>query len=461
MREMLKSGAAALVAGLVAAGCGSTTTPAASGSSSGTSVGTGSSTGAGGAGASTGGTSGTAATGTQASTGTLPSGGSSTGGVATTGTATTSGSGTSTTGAATTGAATGSTSGATTGATTGAATGSTSGASSGAGGGTCSNATLPIGHPDSTITYPTHAGYTLYLAEEFNNPIDLDNDCYWTWSDGGLDEGSVRFQKQQITFSPTVTDDTGKGYMTITVAGTTAPGSMSYAENKQIGVKPQISGEMRTKYNNYRYGWIEARYKPPPSSEANYISTLFVFRTPKQIAWREIDNELTPNTPNVDGCDVYYQDNNTGGGFNAGFADQMNAPYTGITDDSTAFHTYAIEWQPTFIKWYVDGNMVRVKDATHGKNNVPIPDMSVKLFMNLWIFGTPNGYGGNMPQNNTYPMHAEYDYFRYYKWDMETKYPCGSAAAPYPACADGTAAAHPDNIRSKNNPNDGVTYYAQ
>ena len=83
-----------------------------------------------------------------------------------------------------------------------------------------------------------------------------------------------------------------------------------------------------------------------------------------------------------------------------------------------------------------------------------IPELSAKILMNLWIFAS-NAYGGD-PKRNTYPMTATYDYFRFYKSNTDTKYPC----APYPACVAGTPASHPDNILSKNNPNDGVPYYA-
>jgi hypothetical protein len=353
----------------------------------------------------------------------------------------------------------------------GTSTGTSSGAASGASSGTgssgtvaanCASTTLPLGHPDSTITYPTHTGYTLYLAEEFNQPLDLNGDCFWTWSDGGLTEGQVRFMQSQITFSSTVTDDTAghTGYMILTANNTPAPASMSYAENSQITMKANISGELRTKYNNYRYGWYEARYKSPPSTEGNYISTMFIFRTPKTLTWREIDIELTPDKPNMLQSDVYWQNNNTSGGFDANHAEASSdaPPGGGLTDHSTGFHTYAFEWLPTVINWYVDGVKTRTKAADA---KVPIPELSAKAFMNLWVFNgpAPAGFGGADPSKNTYPFKAEYDYFRFYKWDMDMQYPCGSAANPYPACVAGTAAAHPDNIRSKNNPNDGVTTY--
>ena len=42
--------------------------------------------------------------------------------------------------------------------------------------------------------------------EEFNSPIDLDSDPIWTWSDGGLYEGAVRFVKEQISHSAAISD---------------------------------------------------------------------------------------------------------------------------------------------------------------------------------------------------------------------------------------------------------------
>src|SRR5919109_788665 len=36
----------------------------------------------------------------------------------------------------------------------------------------------------SSATYPTHPGFTLALVEDFDQPLDLDNDPIWTYSDG-------------------------------------------------------------------------------------------------------------------------------------------------------------------------------------------------------------------------------------------------------------------------------------
>jgi len=52
---------------------------------------------------------------------------------------------------------------------------------------------------------------------------------------------------------------------------------------------------VRTKYNNYRYGRYEVKYTAPSTTMGNFLSTMFVFRTPTNIAWNEVDNELEPN----------------------------------------------------------------------------------------------------------------------------------------------------------------------
>ena len=427
MRTFSKCNMAVLVVGLAFTGCGSTNPPG------------------GASGATTGMSSGSATTGPSGSAVVTQSGtsaGAGASGAGGTGAMSGSVGGTGTASGSATGTASGSASG-------GSGTSSGTMASSGAGGGVAG----VIGHPDPTITYPTHAGYSLYLAEEFNQPLDLTNDPNWAWSDGGLDEGSVRFVESQITFAG--------GNMLITAinrpTGTNVT-PISFAENRtNFAPKAQLSGELRTKYNNYRYGWYEARYKPPTDMTGNFISSLFVFRTPKLQDWREIDIELTPAGngspgPAAVGTNVYFfgtpaMPNGTAP-YNAAHSDGNEMVATpGITDNQADCHVYAFEWTPAAINWYVDGMMVRTKKATAA---VPIPEQSVKIFMNLWIFGTDNAFGGNTPGNNVYPLTATYDYVRFYKLDdktMEPTYPC----SPTPTCV-----LPADILESKNNPNDGV-----
>jgi hypothetical protein len=302
-----------------------------------------------------------------------------------------------------------------------------------------------LGHPNAATAYPKRDGFTLALVEEFDSALDLDKDPIWTWSDGGLPEGGVRFAKDAISFKD--------GKLVITASKQNMPGSDSYAEPVTDGpagfvpTKPLKSGELRTKFNNFRYGRYEARLQPPTSS-GNFISTLFAFRTPKFQDWREIDIELTADKPTTVGTNIIYANNV--GAWNESIqeffdmlpqgAGAMGLP--GGFNHQGAFHTYAFEWLPDSITWFVDDVPVRKKTG----GGLPIPEKSAKIIMNLWVFATAGGFGGD-PTKNAYPLSAQYDWFRFYRWDGDKSYPCASP----PGCL-----AADDRDKSKNNASDGL-----
>ena len=310
-----------------------------------------------------------------------------------------------------------------------------------------------VGHCDEGATYPTYPGFTLSLVEDFPSAIDLDTDPIFTWSDGSPEQSQTRFQEAQITFA--------NGFMSITATSTCPtpatpciPAGTSYAESAvnansgPVAAMNVASGEFRTKYNNYRYGHYEARYRAPsanpgnetnPALSGNFLSSLFAFRTPKWLTWNEIDNELEPNIPtsvayntvDATGQDSYPAGNAAAGSTSTG----LPAGYSNIQ-----FHVYAFEWTPTSITWFVNGTQINQFTGTTAD---PIPTLSAKIMMNLWIYGNNTAFGD--PTNNHYPFSSEYDYFRFYKSNSETTYPC----SPTPSCLP-TA----DTQYSQNNPNE-------
>ena len=315
-------------------------------------------------------------------------------------------------------------------------------------------------------TYPKYPGFTLHTVEDFTTPMDLDNDPIFTWSDGSPADGQTRFRKANIVFAD--------GKMMIKAESPCAAmtgnskcikaaeaGANSFAEpdlNKTQGLIGDMgvwSGEFRTKYNNYRYGRYEAKFKAPTANpghetEANtaggFLSTLFAFRSPKWSIWNEIDIELEGSIPTTLAGNVLNVAGRTGypGDANNAFTTTQGLPAGYKNVDS---HVYAFTWLPTSIDWYVDGVLAKTfKGGAATAGNVPIPTVSAKIMMNLWVFsGTPFGTGAN----NHYPMQAEYEYFRFYKADtVETVYPCSPAPACLPA-ADKSASAQ-NNPTEKN-----------
>merc|ERR1719343_524473 len=265
-----------------------------------------------------------------------------------------------------------------------------------------------FGHPSASINYPKYSGFTLKLAEEFDAPLDLEADPIWTWSDGGLREGLVRFVKEGITFRD--------GKMIITASNKQYPTQhCSVASIEPPGHKQLSSGELRSRYNMFRYGRYEVRMKAPevqpgnPNVNGNFISTMFIYRDSNAHHWREIDFEITADSTNSLTTNLLYADGTKN--WKAELQDSRR-PNLGNMNLRKDFHTYAFEWVPSGVTWFVDGKVVRKGSRLH------TPDKSGKIMMNLWIFGGFH-FGGPHGHNNRYPMHSEYEYFRFYKWDQD------------------------------------------
>jgi len=299
---------------------------------------------------------------------------------------------------------------------------------------------LPHGHPFPGKDYPQRPGFTLWLVEEFSHPLDLDTDPIWTWSDGGLSEGQVRFVKDAIKFED--------GSMRIEASMEYQPPSCSNAEVGMVAGKALSSGEIRTRHNMFRYGYYEARMKAPsiqsgnPNINGNYVSTMFAYRDAKMKHWREIDIEVTGDSPNSVTMNVLNAENTIL--WNPSIQASQNYAGRGI-NVRNHFHTFAFQWLPENITWFLDGQVI----GFHGPGQpLPVPDMSTKIMMNLWIFSDLFDFGGREGWNNRYPMHSEYDWFRFYKWDGDREYPCADG---------GTACLTEDDwYLSSNNGCDGI-----
>ena len=280
------------------------------------------------------------------------------------------------------------------------------------------------GHPDPNKMYPVYDGFSLYLVEEFDSPLDLNNDPIWTWNDGQVLDSITRFSEDGISFQD--------GKMMITL------------RDQPIGETPTRSGEFRTRSNAYRYGLYVVRYKPPNQEPVNgqfpnFLSTMFTYRTPGSQEWQEVDFELlgdqrngvTTNVIMVDGGSVWSLD----------IEDAVRMFPSGPGAESLPgdfdhgdgeFHELMFEVLPEQIRWWVDGALIRVRTPNTLKTNggsgeILFPDRSMKIMMNLWQ--SDSSWAGNVAATQ-YPLVAEYDWFRFYKWDGDDQYPC----EPLPNC---------------------------
>jgi beta-glucanase (GH16 family) len=341
----------------------------------------------------------------------------------------------------------------------GGGSGGTGGGVSGAGGAASARAADakadgPIDNPDapsskcpagvlghcSGASYPTYPGFTLELVEEFDDPLDLAADPNWTYSDGHGDGAYTRYDKAAITFAG------GNAVLTATAPDGGVPASPSYAEGTDKGGEwpvaapagTVLSGELRTKHNNWRYGRFEARFKAAKNN--NVISAFLTFRSPKWQDWREIDIEVTPVNP-VWNCGMNIIKAQGAYAYPTGNSAYTNAPVPSLTGSATIyddFHTYALVNEETGSTWYVDGQQIRTNPGSMEK--------SMKVGLNLWVFNN-GAWGGSSFPRNTYPMSMLIDWVRLYKKDTDATYPC----SPLPACQLAE-----DRDYQKNNAEDGL-----
>lgn len=297
----------------------------------------------------------------------------------------------------------------------------------------------PFGHPDPSVQHPAYEGFTLWVVEDFTAPLDFMSDPIWTYSDGGFQ--THRFTRDAITFEP--------GKMVLTLSDEPQASSCSFSNTGVVPARTKTSGELRSKHNWFRYGRYETRLKVPsvkpndPVTNGNFITSLFTYRQPACQEWREIDLEVTGDNPHHLGTNLITanQDCNF-------TADKEQPEFFDLPGNfRTEFQTIGFEWLPGTIRFYYldpQGALVLLRELTSEK----VPDMSAKIMANLWVFGDSFDFGGPEGANNVYPMRAEYDFVRFYKWDMDDAYPCPDMTA---ACLKDT-----DLDLTSNNACDGV-----
>ena len=167
-------------------------------------------------------------------------------------------------------------------------------------------------------------------------------------------------------------------------------------QHKESHGHPYTSG-MITSYGKFaqQYGWYEIRAKFPPGK--GYWPAFWLL--PESKAWPpEIDIlEILGHEPNkVYLTNHFLNDQHKHEG--------KGGSFTG-PDFSTAFHTFAVDWEPQSITWYVDG-VQRFQVTDHS------PAQPMYLLANLAIGGD---WPGNPDATTKFPGYMTIDYIRVYQ----------------------------------------------
>jgi len=147
------------------------------------------------------------------------------------------------------------------------------------------------------------------------------------------------------------------------------------------------------------YGRFEVNYKP--AFRAGVVSSFFTYHNiTSQTGWNEIDIEAIGRYPEI----IQFNTITPGQKFH------IQSNFLGFNPFED-FHTYAFEWTPDYIAWFVDGNEVHRQTGSH----VQTLQYEQKLMMNIWnpIY---SGWGG-VWEDEYLPAFSYYDFVSYSSYD--------------------------------------------
>jgi hypothetical protein len=163
-----------------------------------------------------------------------------------------------------------------------------------------------------------------------------------------------------------------------------------------LEAKVYKGAEYRTK-ESYLYGRFEVRMMS--SQREGMLSSFFTYNDSIPFdasKWNEIDIEILGRYTD----DVQFNVITPGTVNHIG---RRGTPF----NPSLGFHTYAIEWTPAYVAWFIDGAEALRQTGAHIQTLIH----SQKIMMNIWIPIAANWAGAW--NDNVLPAFASYDYVSY------------------------------------------------
>lgn len=171
---------------------------------------------------------------------------------------------------------------------------------------------------------------------------------------------------------------------------------LSFLNKSSVLSKDFKGAEFRTK-QSFLYGRFEVRMKS--AYREGMLSSFFTYHefSGGIENWNEIDIEILGRYPN----DIQFNTITAG---QTNHVSHYPLPFSPHED----FHTYAFEWTPNYVAWFVDDVEVYRQTGSH----IATLNKPQKLMMNIWNPEAPNWAGQFNP--DALPAFAYYDWVKYY-----------------------------------------------
>lgn len=144
-------------------------------------------------------------------------------------------------------------------------------------------------------------------------------------------------------------------------------GNLGLALSRRDGAASGYSsGEVQSRAT-YGHGYFEVTMQAAPGS--GIVTGFFTYTGPPfGRPWNEIDVEILGRNTREASLTYFYE------GKPLSHVEKLNF------DAAAALHHYAFDWQPGYIRWYIDGQLVH--EATSAE--MPLPNEAQKIMMHLW-----------------------------------------------------------------------------
>ncbi|HEY3993382.1 MAG TPA: glycoside hydrolase family 16 protein [Ktedonobacteraceae bacterium] len=238
--------------------------------------------------------------------------------------------------------------------------------------------------------------WKMIFHDEFDgNSLDTSKwtTCYFNFKVGN--NGCDHDQNERELYQPDNVS-VSNGILTLSAEKKTvnAANGQTYDYTSGMITTGPTSGSSNNTRFSFKYGYMEMRAKVP-SGQGLWPA---FWTLPTNLSWPpEIDVfEILGNAPNVINMHYHYPDGTDGGG-------DTGTSWTG-PDFSAGWHTYAVDWEPNAITWYVDG----IKRRTYTDAS-EITSKQMYLLANLAVGGD---WPGDPDASTHFPALYQIDYIR-------------------------------------------------
>jgi len=274
--------------------------------------------------------------------------------------------------------------------------------------GTNSGDAITLQLKDNRAPDPGPSGWNMVWSDEFDDPAGTPpNPAYWSYEigDGTVNNipGWGNSELQYYTSSTENSATDGNGNLVITVKE--SDGSLEC----YYGPCEYTSARLISQYKaEFAYGRIESRIRVPSGADGLWPAFWSLGTDIGEVDWPqtgEIDfMEYVSRLPN----EIFGTIHGPGysGGSSFGNLYQFGEP---VYND---YHTFAIEWEPNLIKWFVDGNLYHTATPADVAPNEWVFNDPVFMIFNVAVGGN---FGGPVSSDLTLPQEMTIDYLRVYQ----------------------------------------------